>query len=376
GAHGAGQPPPPRRVLGELEPLDGEVTRCGGLGVMRQLRGREADGRPVRHLLVGLAPPAVRDAARELEAAELDIMTVDDEKAQMRYAHALAEWAGVGGYEAEAGWDLVTDSVLSIPFEKAQWRDLATLSGGEQKRLMVEALLRGPEEVLLLDEPDNHLDVPTKRWLEDQILASPKTILFISHDRELLARVATHVATLEPTAAGAGCWVHGGGFSSYHQAREERLARLAELRRRWDEEHEKLRTLVATLRVQAASSDKMTSRYHAAQTRLRRFEDAGPPEESPQRQLVRMRLAGGRTAKRAVACTGLALTGLKKPFNLEVWFGERVAVLGSNGSGKSHFLRLLAAGGTDPEPAQRPDGDVPLEPVAHSGTAVLGARVV
>jgi len=376
GPNGAGKTTLLRIVMGEVDPLEGVVTRSGGVGVMRQLTGREGDGRTVRDLLVELAPAPVRDAARELDAAEHDIMTVDDEPAQMRYAHALAEWADVGGYEAEAGWDLVTDAVLSIPFEKAQWRELGTLSGGEQKRLMVEALLRGPEEVLLLDEPDNHLDVPTKRWLEEQIVASPKTILFISHDRELLARAATHVATLEPTAAGATCWVHGGGFATYARARSERLARLAELRRRWDEEHAKLRTLVATLRVQAASSDKMTSRYHAAQTRLKRFEDAGPPEETPQRQHVRMRLTGGRTAKRAVVCERLELTGLMRPFGLEVWFGERVAVLGSNGSGKSHFLRLLAGGGTAPAPEQRPDADIPVDPVTHTGTAVLGARVI
>jgi len=376
GPNGAGKTTLLRIVMGELDPLEGVVTRSGGVGVMRQLTGREGDGRTVRDLLVELAPTPVRDAARELDAAEHDIMTVDDEPAQMRYAHALAEWADVGGYEAEAGWDLVTDAVLSIPFEKAQWRELGTLSGGEQKRLMVEALLRGPEEVLLLDEPDNHLDVPTKRWLEEQIVASPKTILFISHDRELLARAATHVATLEPTAAGATCWVHGGGFATYARARSERLARLAELRRRWDEEHAKLRTLVATLRVQAASSDKMTSRYHAAQTRLKRFEDAGPPEETPQRQHVRMRLTGGRTAKRAVVCERLELTGLMRPVDLEVWFGERVAVLGSNGSGKSHFLRLLAGGGSDPAPEQRPDGDIPVDPVTHTGTVVLGARVI
>ena len=61
-----------------------------------------------------------------------------------------------------------------------------------------------------------------------------------------------------------------------------------------------------------------------------------------------MRLKGGRTGKRAVVCEQLELTGLMKPFDLEVWYGERVAVLGSNGSGKSHFLRLLAAGGIRP----------------------------
>ena len=88
-----------------------------------------------------------------------------------------------------------------------------------------------------------------------------------------------------------------------------------------------------------------------------------------------MRLKGGRTGKRAVVCEQLELTGLMKPFDLEVWYGERVAVLGSNGSGKSHFLRLLAAGGTDPEVEHRPVGEVPVQPVAHRGRARLGARV-
>ena len=67
-----------------------------------------------------------------------------------------------------------------------------------------------------------------------------------------------------------------------------------------------------------------------------------------------MRLKGGRTGKRAVVCEDLELTGLMKPFDLEVWYGERVAVLGSNGSGKSHFLRLLAAGGSDPDVEHQP----------------------
>jgi ATPase subunit of ABC transporter with duplicated ATPase domains len=88
---------------------------------------------------------------------------------------------------------------------------LHTLSGGEQKRLALEALLRGPDEVLLLDEPDNYLDVPGKRWLEAALAESSKTVLFVSHDRELLARSATRVVTIEAH----GAWVHGGGFSTY-----------------------------------------------------------------------------------------------------------------------------------------------------------------
>jgi ATPase subunit of ABC transporter with duplicated ATPase domains len=119
----------------------------------------------------------------------------------------------------------------------------------------------------------------------------------------------------------------------------------------------------------------MAALYQAAQTRLRRFVEAGPPEVIAREKNVRMRLTGGRTAKRAVICSGLELTGLMEPFDLEVWYGERVAVLGSNGSGKSHFLRLLAAGGSDPEPEHRPVGDVIPSPVSHSGMARLGSRV-
>jgi ATPase subunit of ABC transporter with duplicated ATPase domains len=108
---------------------------------------------------------------------------------------------------------------------------------------------------------------------------------------------------------------------------------------------------------------------------LRKFDEAGPPTGQPREQQVSMRLQGGRTGKRAVVCEQLELTGLMRPFDLEVWYGERVAVLGSNGSGKSHFLRLLAAGGTDPEPSHLPVGDVEVKPVHHDGRARLGARV-
>ncbi|WP_146844259.1 ABC-F family ATP-binding cassette domain-containing protein [Cellulomonas terrae] len=375
GPNGAGKTTLLRIVAGDEAPHAGSVGRSGGLGIMRQDIGRIDDDRSIRDLLASLASPAVRDAAVELAAAELGIMEVDDEPAQMRYAQALVDWADVGGYEAEAGWDRVTDAVLSIPFDAAQHREVRTLSGGEQKRLVLEALLRGPDEVLLLDEPDNALDVPTKRWLEDRLRASNKTVLFVSHDRELLARVATQVATLEPGVNGAAVWVHGGGFATYHQAREDRRSRLEELLRRWEEEHAKLKELVLTLKTKAAFNDGLASRYSAAQTRLRKFEEAGPPTLLAREQNVRVRLRGGRTAKRAIVATGLELTGLMKPFDLEVWFGERVAVLGSNGSGKSHFLRLLAAGGSDPGPEHAPADDLPVAPVTHTGRVVLGPRV-
>ncbi|MEU5973565.1 ATP-binding cassette domain-containing protein [Streptomyces sp. NPDC047315] len=360
GANGAGKTTLLRLLSGELQPHGGSVSSSGGLGVMRQFIGSVRDDRTVRDLLVSLASPRIREAAAAVDAAEHRIMTVDDEAAQMAYAQALSDWAEARGYEAETLWDMCTVAALGVPYERAQFRDLKTLSGGEQKRLALEALLRGPDEVLLLDEPDNYLDVPGKRWLEERLAETRKTVLFVSHDRELLARSAQKVISVEPGAAGSDVWVHGGGFATYPEARKERFTRFEELRRRWDEERARLKKLVLDLQQYAARSDDMASRYQAAKTRLRKFEEAGPPPEPPREQEIRMRLKGGRTGVRAVTCQALELSGLMKPFDLEVFYGERVAVLGSNGSGKSHFLRLLAGDGT----------------VAHTGLWKLGARVV
>ncbi|MDQ0647364.1 ATPase subunit of ABC transporter with duplicated ATPase domains [Microbacterium natoriense] len=378
GPNGAGKTTMLRIIRGDQAADAGVVTIDGGLGVMDQFVGHGEAGQTVHELLVRVAPGRIRAAADALEAAENALIERDEHDTQMAYATAIAEYADAGGYEHETVWDQCTVAALGVPFERARYRELTTLSGGEQKRLALEALLRGPDEVLLLDEPDNYLDVPAKRWLEEQLRQTSKTVLLVSHDRELLARAADRIITLEPGGAGATAWVHGGGFATYHQARSDRMDRLDELRRRWDEQHEKLRILVANLKVKASANDGFASRYQAAQTRLRKFEEAGPPEERPPVQDFDMRLRGARTGKRAVVATALELTGLMSPFDAEIWYGDRVAVLGSNGSGKSHFLRLLARGGSDPDPTL---GHVTstgeqLSEVAHAGSAVLGARVV
>jgi ATPase subunit of ABC transporter with duplicated ATPase domains len=392
GANGSGKTTLLRMIAGELSPHAGSIVVSGGLGVMRQFVGSVRDDSTVADLLLTVATRDLQAAAARVDASELALMQTDDEPTQLAYAQALSDYADAGGYEAEVLWDTCCTEALGIGFAKARYREVRTLSGGEQKRIVLEALLRGPESVLMLDEPDNYLDVPAKRWLEERIQTSPKTILYVSHDRELLANTATRIATVElrgsatttarrlassePTGrSGNTVWVHPGGFASYHEARQARFERLEELRRRWDDEHQKLRDLMMMYKAKAAYNDGLAARYQAATTRLRKFEEAGPPLAIPREQQLKMRLRGGRTAKRAVICEGLELTGLMRPFDVEVWFGERVAVLGSNGSGKSHFLRLLAAGGSDPDVEHQPIGEVPIAPVAHTGRARLGARV-
>ena len=147
------------------------------------------------------------------------------------------------------------------------------LSGGEQKRLALEMLLTSDSANLLLDEPDNFLDIVGKRWLEQMLNDSPRTILLVSHDRELLARSTRKIVTLE----GYGAWVHGQSFATYHEAREARQDRLEDALQRWNEEERRLYRHMRTMKQRAAISDANASQAQAAETRWKKFVDAGPP---------------------------------------------------------------------------------------------------
>jgi ATPase subunit of ABC transporter with duplicated ATPase domains len=234
-------------------------------------------------------------------------------------------------------------------------RSISTLSGGERKSLALEVLLASDAEVLLLDEPDNFLDIPAKRRLEQRLRASSKTILLISHDRELLAAVADAVVTIE----GHGAWTHPGGWATHDDARRARHEALGDAVTRWREEERRLFRLMKELKQRASLNDGNAAKANAAETRWQRWVDAGPPPPPPPPQSVRMALRGADSGRIALRCEGLEIDGLTDPFDLEVHLGDRVAVLGPNGTGKSHLLRLL---GGDPT-------------VDHHGSWRLGARV-
>jgi ATPase subunit of ABC transporter with duplicated ATPase domains len=355
GANGVGKTTLFRVISGDQTPDGGSVHVDGRLRVMRQLVGWREEGRTVRDMLVDLSPDPLRRAAGQLAAAEAAAAAQPGDRTGMALARAHTAWGDAGGWGAEVLWDTCCTIAVRQPLTKAGDRPLSTLSGGEQKRLALEVLLRSDADVLLLDEPDNYLDVPGKEWLEQSLRACPKTILLISHDRQLLAAVSQRVVTLE----GGTAWVHGGSFATWHDAREARLARLDDEHRRWQEERKRLQASLVEYRRRASmGSDKFASRVRATKSKIERFESAPPADRVVDHQ-VTMRLGGDRTGTRVIICEGLELHGLTDAFDTEVVYGERIAVLGPNGTGKSHFLRLLAG-----------------EEVGHEGSWRLGARVV
>ena len=354
GANGIGKSTLLRLIVGDDRPTAGSIQTDGRVGLMRQFIGSEARPTTVRDFLLSYAEPRVAEAAIRVGKAERWMHDHPGEDAQMRYADALANWGEAGGYETEVVFDQCTDAAFGQGYPECAERKIETLSGGERKRLALEVILRSRFDTVMLDEPDNALDIEGKRWLEDAIAATSKTVLFVSHDRTVLDRAATRIVTLEGHAA----WTHHGGFSSYAEARDARVDRLDQDHRRYEAEHRRLSEMVKEMRRKSAYNDNWASKARSAQHRLDRFEEREKPPDKADVQNVRMRIEGGRTGKVALRLSGLSIAGIVGPFDAEIWFGERIGVIGPNGTGKTHFMRLLAG-----------------EEIAHEGEWKLGARV-
>jgi ATPase subunit of ABC transporter with duplicated ATPase domains len=337
GANGVGKTTLLRILAGELSADDGELSIGGRAAFMPQDVGVSDGGRTVRELLLSLAPRALRLAGQRVLAFEAELARGDD-AAGMKLGAAIADWSALGGYELEGQWDAASRRIVRRPFAEIAERPRVTLSGGERKQLVLEVVLASDADVLLLDEPDNFLDIPAKLALERRVRDSKKTVLMISHDRELLTGAAGSIVTLE----GNGAWVHGHSYATYPAAREERQQRLGDTVKRWHEEERRLFRLMKTFKERARYSSDWAKRANAAETRWRRFRDPGPPPAPVVDTSIAVRLRGGDSARRVLDLRSVGIAGLVLPFSDEIHFGERVGMIGPNGSGKSELMNVLA----------------------------------
>lgn len=353
GTNGVGKSTLLRILVGELSPDEGEYAVGGSVGYMPQNVGVSDGEQTVRGLLLSLAPRSVRQAGESMLALESQL-EAGDPSAGMKLGEAIADWSALGGYELEGQWDAACRRIIRASFAEVADRPARTLSGGERKQLVLDVLFASDAQVLLLDEPDNFLDVPAKLALERRVRSSKKTIVMISHDREVLAAAVGTIVTLE----GNGAWVHGGSYATYAQAREDRQRRLGDAVKRWHEEERRLFGLMKTFKERARYYADWAKRADAMESRWRRFRAGGPPPSPVADQAIAVRMRGGDSARVVLDLRAVGVAGLVTPFSEEVHFGERIGVIGPNGSGKTALLHVLAG-----------------ETVADSGQLRVGPRV-
>ena len=335
GPNGVGKSTILKILTGEYEADDGEFSIGGTFLKMTQDVGMSKPDDALRDMLIEVAPDALREAGKRLFAAEKAMMTGEDDG--MAYAEALGDWGDLGGYDLESQWAAAAQRSVKTPVTDFAARKVGELSGGERKRLVLDLLLNSGADVLFLDEPDNYLDIPTRAWLEEQIRACKSTILMVSHDRLLLERVATKIIAVE----GSGCWVHGGSYATFPEARQKRQELLGDDLKRWNDEERRLFHHMKIMKQRAAQNFKNATKANAAETRWEKFVKAGPPPPPVPDQQIYVRFTGADSARRVVKCESVSVGDLFLPFSDEVHFGERVGLIGPNGTGKTHLLNAL-----------------------------------
>ncbi|NCV75798.1 ABC transporter ATP-binding protein, partial [bacterium] len=336
GANGVGKSTILRILSAQIEADGGEFSLGGTMLNMTQDVGMSRPDDTLREMLIEVAPSALRTAGRALVAAEKALADGTDDG--MGYATALSDWGDLGGYELETKWQASAQRSVKSQIDDLSTRLVSELSGGERKRLVLDLLLTSGADVLLLDEPDNYLDIPTRAWLEEQIKVCRSTILMVSHDRTLLERCATKIVVIE----GSGCWVHGGSYVTFPEAREKRQALLGDDLKRWNDEERRLFAHMKIMKQRAAQNFKNATKANGAETRWEKFVAAGPPPPPVADQQIYVRLRGADAARRVAKLESVSIANLFKPFSEEIHHGERVALIGPNGTGKTHLLKVLS----------------------------------
>ncbi|RIK45797.1 MAG: ABC transporter ATP-binding protein [Chloroflexi bacterium] len=345
GENGAGKSTLFRLMARQLAPHKGAITHRNNLtvGYLAQEAVFPSDATLYDAVATSAGDPRVlEERLRELEVAMAEA-TDDDELAQVldEYGAVMARLEHSAAHDFEARIGLV---LRGLRFDEARWQQpVAQLSGGEKKLVALAGMLLEEPDVLLLDEPDNHLDVVAKGWLEQYIRNHRGAVALISHDRYFIDRVANRIFELED----GGVTGYAGNYSQFleeKQARLERMESLYELQRR---ELKKLKESAEQLTQWARQNPKFAAR---AGNKRRLLEiERERLDNTPTPNLNRRRIDVDFNARRGSTLV-LEAKGLAKsygarevlqPFDLELWHGERVGLVGPNGAGKTTLFRMI-----------------------------------
>ena len=348
GENGRGKTTLLRVLAGDLPADRGEVRRAGSVGVADQqlpLGATETVGD-----LIDLELAAARGALARLDRAT-GALAEGRPGADDGYAAALAEAEALDAWDADRRVEI---SLAALNAVDDRTRPLGTLSVGQRHRVRLACLLGAGHAVLLLDEPTNHLDAGGLAHLTERLRAYPGVVVLVSHDRALLADVATTVLDLDPSSDGRPR-VYGGGYAGYVEGRRAERARWEALHADQVAERQRLADDLSAAQNRLRDNWRPDKGHgkHARATRApglvravhRRQEDlaahvvAVPP---PPRRFAMPDLPAhqGTTLLRA---DGVTVAGrLTRPVGVTLASGDRLVVTGANGAGKSTLLAVLA----------------------------------
>ena len=337
GKNGAGKTTLFKILTGELDYNSGEIAFAAGkkVGLISQIPVY-----PEGYTVEDVLRTAFRQLERikeQMQALEARMTDHTPQDVLQRYDELLNRYTAGGGYDTDTETDKICNGLAITAAQRGQ--AFASLSGGEKTRVNLARLLLEKTEILLLDEPTNHLDMNSVEWLEDYIEKFKGTVLTISHDRYFLDRVVSRIVEIHDGKAE----FYSGNYSFYVQ---EKQARFELQLKQYEKEQAKLGQLGFTLERMKGWGINNRTLYRRAmsiQHRMERIEKTDrPTKDKTMRARFNQRDFFGDEV--------LSIKNLSKTFDgrmlfsdveLEMGGGERVALLGDNGTGKTTFLKML-----------------------------------
>jgi ATP-binding cassette, subfamily F, member 3 len=365
GENGSGKSTLFKLLLGEESPTKGTITRKRNLTIGYLVQEiPEAQYHQTIFSFVSESTPNLKATAclmGELEAQMSDPQVIEDvqkmENVLLRYSQVQERYEALGGYTLTHQAEAVLSGLGFAEHEYAL--EIGSLSGGEKKLVNLARILLQKPDLLLLDEPDNHLDLHAKAWLEQYIKGYAGAVLIISHDRHLLDRTVTRVLAMEDGELTA----YVGNYSAYVEERQQRLQKQQELYSLQHTEIKRLEQSMHRLKSWAEMNPKFSGRAEYMAKRVEQAKREAVDKPVLTRDTIKVSLDAERSGKKVVEVKGLSQEIEERvlfwPFDLTILYGERVGIVGANGSGKTTLLKTLL-------------GMLP----STTGTTKIGASVV
>lgn len=354
GSNGQGKTTLLEIIVGHQQPDTGSVTSPTGtsVGYLPQDLTNDQQGTVLDETLRGATRyTSLKERLDGLEAQLATATEADGDRIIEAYGEAQSQFEQMGGYAMEAEAHRVLAGLGFKPDQMS--RPVPELSGGWRMRVALARLLLQDPDVLLMDEPTNHLDVDSVAWLETHLRQWPGALFFVSHDRDFIDRVATHVIELSEGTARE----YTGGFADFVEQREERLIQLRAIAANQERKVKQVERFIERFRYKATKARQVQSRVKALE-KLERVE--APTDEAIK---ARFGFPEPQRANRVVleaqnVSAGYEGNTILTDVNLVVERGRKVAIVGPNGAGKTTLLKVLL-------------GEIPAE----SGSVSQGSNV-